>query len=476
MELHDYLKILRKNWILITVCALFGLAAASGVSIATTPKYESTTELYVSVQSATGSATADLVNGTSFARQAVTSYVSVADTARVLEPVIKELGLTLTSQQLAAKVTATSPLNTVLIDITVTDTSPATAAKIADSVGKNLIDVVVNVLEKPVNGGTSQVKIETVQPASTPTKPVSPNVPLNLILGLLVGLAIGVAAAVMRTILDTRIHSTHDIALVTDKPLLGGITFDPDTKRRPLVVHADPRSPRAESFRTLRTNLQFLNIDGAPRGFVVTSAVPGEGKSTTAANLAIALAETGAKVALVDGDLRLPRVEEYMGIEGAVGLTDVLIGRVELADALQKWGRGMLFVLPSGRIPPNPSELLGSNNMSKLLDTLSAEFAYVIIDAPPLLMVTDAAVLSKLSGGAIIVAAAGRTKRAEISGAVRALEHSGSRLLGVVVTMLPTKGPDAYGYGYGTYGYGDTSSPQSPQQPATAHLRTGRKR
>lgn len=474
MELHDYLRILQKNWILIAVCALVGLAAASGGSIASTPKYESTTELYVSVQSATSSATADLVQGTSFAHQAVTSYVSVAGTARVLDPVIKELQLHLTPQQLAGRITVTSPLNTVLIDITVTDADPAKAATIANAVGQNLTDVVVNVLEKPADGGASQVKIETVQPASIPTKPVSPNVPLNLILGLLVGLAIGVAAAVVRTILDTRIHSAHDVELVTDKPLLGGITFDPDAKRRPLVVHADPRSPRAESFRTLRTNLQFLNIEGAPRAFVITSAVPGEGKSTTAANLAIALAETGAKVALIDGDLRLPRVEEYLGIEGSVGLTDVLIGRVELADALQKWGRGMLFVLPSGPIPPNPSELLGSNNMSNLLGTLSAEFSYVIIDAPPLLLVTDAAVLSKLSGGAIIVAAAGRTKRAEIAGAIRALEHSGSRLLGLVVTMLPTKGPDAYGYG--TYGYGDTHSADKPGETAAAYRRTGRKK
>jgi capsular exopolysaccharide synthesis family protein len=474
VELHDYLRILRKNWILITVCALFGLAAASGGSIATTPKYESTTELYVSVQSATSSGTADLVQGTSFAHQAVTSYVSVADTARVLDQVIKELNLKLSAQQLAAQITATSPLDTVLIDITATDASPAMAAKIANSVGQNLTDVVVNVLEKPADGGASQVKIETVQPASVPAKPVSPNVPLNLILGLLVGLAIGVIAAVLRTILDTRIHSTHDIELVTDKPLLGGISFDPDTRRRPLVVHADPRSPRAESFRTLRTNLQFLNIEGAPRAFVITSAVPGEGKSTTAANLAIALAETGAKVALIDGDLRLPRIEEYLGIEGAVGLTDVLIGKVELADALQKWGRGLLFVLPSGRIPPNPSELLGSGNMSKLLSTLSAEFNYVIIDAPPLLLVTDAAVLSKLSGGAIVVSAAGRTKRAELAGAIRALEHSGSRLLGVVVTMLPTKGPDAYGYG--TYAYGDTRGFDAPGEPVSSSRRTGRKR
>ena len=455
MELRDYLRILHKNWILIVACTLLGVAAASGFSIASTPKYVSSTELYVSVRSGTDSTTSEAAQGTTFARQAVTSYVSVVNSARVLEPVIAELGLDTTVQQLASRVTASSPLNTVLIEITVTDDDPARAAAIANSVGTNFSDIVVNVLEKPEGeDAVSLVKIETVQPAVAATKPASPNVPLNIDLGFLVGLAIGIGVAVLRTVLDTRIHSSHDIELVTDKPMLGGISFDPDAKRRPLVVHADPRSPRAESFRTLRTNLQFVNIDGGPPSFVITSSVPGEGKSTTAANIAISLAETGAKVALIDGDLRLPRVAEYMGIEGAVGLTDVLIGRAELTDVMQKWGRGQLFVLPSGRIPPNPSELLGSGNMARLLETLTSKFDYVIIDAPPLLLVTDAALLSKLAGGAILVAASGRTKRAEMSGAVRALEHVGSRLLGVVITMLPTKGPDAYGYG--TYTYGDT--------------------
>ena len=222
--------------------------------------------------------------------------------------------------------------------------------------------------------------------------------------------------------------------------------------KRPLIVHADPRNPRAESFRSLRTNLQFVNIEGGPRSFVVSSAGPGEGKSTTTANLAISLAETGASVALIDGDLRLPKVAEYLAIEGGVGLTDVLIGRAELVDVLQKWGSGRLYVLPSGRIPPNPSELLGSAAMATLLSTLTAQFDYVLIDAPPLLLVTDAAVVSKLAGGAILVAASGATKKQELAGAVRALESIGSRLLGIVVTMLPTKGPDSYGYGTYTYG------------------------
>lgn len=452
MELRDYVRILHKNWVLIVACLLLGVAAAAAYSIVVTPKYVATTELYVSVRSGDSAVTGDLVQGTNFARQAVTSYVDVVDSAIVLDRVIDELQLDLSSADLAEQVEANSPLNTVLVHIAVTNSDPVLAAEIANATGRNFADVVVNDLEKPDGEVASLVKIETIQPAVVPAAASSPNVPLNLALGALVGLAIGIGIAVLRSVLDTRIHSLHDIEQVTDKPLLGGIALDPDAGSRPLIVHADPRNPRAESFRSLRTNLQFVNVEGGPRSFVISSAGSGEGKSTTTANLAISLAETGAKVALIDGDLRLPKVAEYLGIEGGVGLTDVLIGRAELVDVLQKWGRGHLYVLPSGRIPPNPSELLGSAAMANVLNALTAQFDYVLIDAPPLLLVTDAAVVSKLAGGAILVAASGGTKKQELAGAVRALEAIGSRLLGIVVTMLPTKGPDSYGYGTYTYG------------------------
>jgi succinoglycan biosynthesis transport protein ExoP len=453
VELRDYVRIFHKSWILILACTLLGIATASAFSIATTPKYVASTQLYVSVQSAAGAGSGELVQGTSFARQAVTSYVDLVNKAIVLDDVIENLSLDLTAAQLAPMVAASSPLNTSLVDISVTNSDPVLAAKIANSIGENFSRIVVNDLEKP-NGAdaVSPVKIATTQPALVPGKPASPNVPLNIALGLLVGLAIGIGVAVLRSILDTRIHSLHDIELVTDAPMLGGITFDPEASKRPLVVHADPKNPRAESFRSLRTNLQFVNVEGGPRSFVVTSSIPGEGKSTTTANLAIALAETGARVALIDGDLRLPRVAEYMGIEGGVGLTDVLIGRAELADVLQKWGKGKLYVLPSGRVPPNPSELLGSAAMARLLASLTEQFDVVLIDAAPLLLVTDAAVLSKLCGGALLVVASGRTKRNELAAAVKALERVGSQLVGVVITMLPTKGPDSYGYGQYSYG------------------------
>lgn len=474
MELRDYLRILHRNWVIMLALTLVGLAAGAGYAYLQAPKYVASTQLYVSVRTE-GAATGDLVQGTTFARQMVTSYVDVITTALVLEPVIDELNLETTVPALASRVAATTPLNTVMIDLTVTDTDPKLAAAIANQTAASFADAVQDTLEKPsTEGGTSPVTVTVTSPATEPTRPSSPNVPLLIMLGGLLGLAAGVGFAMLRTVLDVRIHTLHDIEQLTDKPMLGGIAYDPEATKRPLIVHADPRSPRAESFRTLRTNLQFLNA-GAGRTFVISSAGPGDGKSTTTANLAIALAETGARVALIDGDLRLPRVADYMGLEGGVGLTNVLIGRVDIADALQKWGTNDLYVLPSGPVPPNPSELLGSAAMDRVLGSLVDYFDYILIDAPPLLLVTDAAVIGKKASGVILAAASGKTKKQELSGAIRTLETAGVELLGIVVTMLPTKGPDSYGYGAYTYGSTHTLDQAQPEL-STAQTKPRRRR
>ncbi|WP_248705005.1 polysaccharide biosynthesis tyrosine autokinase [Curtobacterium sp. MWU13-2055] len=452
MELRDYIRIVRKGWILIVAVTLVGVAIGALASLLATPKYEASTQLFVSVQSSDSTTTNDLVQGSSAAQQKVKSYVDVVTSSSVLKPVIASLGLDVTPAELADQITAESPTNTVLMNITVQDTTSKQAAAIANEVGLSFTEIVVNKLESPSDGGPSLVKIETIEPAIPPTGPSSPRTTLNIALGLFVGLALGVGIAVLRSTLDTRIHGTHDVESLTTAPVLGGIGFNPEAKERPLIVSTDPRSPRAEAFRSLRTNLQFVNLDSEQRCFVMTSSLPGEGKTTTTANLAIALSETGASVVVVDGDLRLPRLADTMGLEGVVGLTDVLIGRADLEDVLQPWGRGSLYVLPAGRIPPNPSELLGSRAMVTVIESLSKSFDYVLIDAPPLLPVTDAAVISKYTGGAIVVAAAGRTRKNEFTGAVRNLENIGSTMLGVVLTMTPNKGPDAYGYGnYGAY-------------------------
>ncbi|WP_336661908.1 polysaccharide biosynthesis tyrosine autokinase [Leucobacter sp. USHLN154] len=471
MELRDYVRILHKNWILIVAIALLGLCGGAVASILTTPQYEASTQLYVSVRNET-QASGDLVQGSNFARQSVQSYVNIVGTESVLGPVVEELGLTETSASLAKRVAASTPLNTSLVDVTVTDDDPVQAAEIANAVGASFSNLVQDQLEVIESAdAVSPVKMTMVQPATVPEAPVSPRVPMNLALGALVGLALGVGISVLRTVLDTRIHSLHDIEQLTDAPMLGGIAYDEDASSRPLIVHADPRNPRAESFRKLRTNLQFLAVsadsDVRGRSFVVSSAGPGEGKSTTTANLAIALTESGARVALIDADLRLPKIADYMGLEGGAGLSDVLIGRAQPTDVLQRWGSSQLFVLPAGRIPPNPSELLGSKAMTNLLDLLHTHFDYVLIDSPPLLLVTDAAVVAKHTNGVILVASSGATRKPEFEMAVKTLEAAGGQLRGFIVTMLPTKGPDSYGYGYGYgsyYGAGTAAVPDDVEQ------------
>ncbi|MFP7365036.1 polysaccharide biosynthesis tyrosine autokinase [Corynebacterium callunae] len=454
MELREYVSILMKNWVLIVIAATLGVAAGAGFSLMSTPEYQSRTQIYVSVRSGAGT-TSDMVQGATFSRQIVNSYVDVIDTGVVLDPVVEKLGLNMSSSELASHVTAESPTDTALINITATSPSAEQSAEIANAVGESFKNVIQNNLEPNVQNGMSPVNLTTTQTALIPSSAVSPNVMLNLILGLLIGLTVGICIAVLRSVLDTRIHSLHDVEAITDTPLIGGIIDDSDVEKQPLTMKSKPYSPMAESYRTLRTNLQFLNVDQDSSVFIISSANPGEGKSTTSVNLALALAEAGSRVALVEADLRLPRVSKYLGVEGNAGLTDILIGKAELNDVLQRWGRTKLHFLPSGRIPPNPSELLGSDAMKQVIAELDEGFDYVIIDAPPALAVTDAAVIARSNFGILLAVASGSTKKLELEAALATLDHAGAEVLGVIVTMLPPKA--AAGYGYGSYGYSEES-------------------
>ncbi|QAV70457.1 polysaccharide biosynthesis tyrosine autokinase [Salinibacterium sp. UTAS2018] len=455
MELRDYIRILRKSWLLIVVLMLVGVASSATFSILQTPKYSASSKVFVSTASDGGSVS-DLQQGNSFTVQRVKTYSQLAITPIVLQPVIDSLNLDTEVDALAANVSVSAVLDSAVLEVSVVDADPANAAEIANGIAESLTTVVQLIETPETEGAVSPVKLTTVQIAEAPSAPVSPRVPLNIALGFLVGLALGVGIAVLREVLDTRVRNERDLELISDAPIIGGIAYDPKAAERPLIVQSDPRSPRAESFRTLRTNLSFIDFGERDRAFVITSSVASEGKSTTAANLAISLSDSGVRVLLVDADLRRPKVGEYMGLEGAVGLTDVLIGKADLKDVMQPWGRNKLFVLPAGRIPPNPSELLGSIAMAKLIEVFNREFDYVIFDAPPLLPVTDAAILAKRVGGAILVIAAGKTHKGQVQGAVAALANVDAPISGLVLTMLPTKGPDAYGYGhYGhSYGYG----------------------
>lgn len=444
MELRDYLRLLRRNWIFIVALTLLAIAAAAVYSITRTPQYEGNAKVFVSTQSA--ATVADLTQGSTYTQQVVKSYADVATTPIVLDRVIEELGLVTTAEQLAAQVVATAPLDTVVLDISATDPDPQLAADIANSVSTSLGVAVEEDLTPSTADDDSPVKITRIQSAQVAEAPVSPNVPMNLVLGALVGMAMALAVSILRETLNTRIRGRRDVELVTSRPILGAITFDPAARRRPLLDQGEPSTPRAEMFRSLRTSLQFLDYGRGSRSMVVTSSVEAEGRTTTAANLAITVADTGSRVVLVDSDLRQPKVAGYFGLEPGVGLSDVLAKRIRLEDALQVWGAGRLAILPAGAPVSNPTELLQSRQMVELLAKLSELFDTVIIDAPPLLPVSDAAILARRASGAIVVCAAGQVDRPELEGALEILDQVEARVIGLVLTMLPTRGPDASGY------------------------------
>lgn len=443
---------LRRSWILVAAISLIGLLFGAVASFAVKPTYVADTQLFVAIQNS-GSAQ-ELQLGNTFTQARVQSYVKTVSTPIVLQPAIDTLGLDVSADALSQRVTVTTDVNTVIIKIAVADSSPVQAAAIAQAVANSLINAVEE-LEKPKAGGSSPVSLSIIAPAEAPNSPSAPNTKLNLVIGLIVGFGFGCGIAVLRGAFDTRIRGEADLRKFTDVPLLGGVAFDPKATKEPLLTQSGSQSPRAESFRALRTNLSFANVSIQAKSVVVTSSLPGEGKSTTATNLAIALAQAGQSVCLVDADLRRPMVNEYLGLDRSAGLTTALVGAVPLDDLLQHWGEDELCVLTSGVIPPNPSELLGSLEMQRIIRELEESFDTVVIDAPPLLPVTDAAVLSQHVGGVVIVVGAQTIRQPLLQKSLQTLELVDANILGIVLNRLPMKGPDAYSYGYYSYGAGD---------------------
>jgi capsular exopolysaccharide synthesis family protein len=273
----------------------------------------------------------------------------------------------------------------------------------------------------------------------------------NLAVGILIGLALGVGITLLIEVLDTRLRGRAAIEKLTDTSILGAFHTEPADTAQLILGSTESYSRRAESFRQLRTHLQFASIDGGLRSVMVTSSVPGEGKSTTSANLALVLAEAGNCVLLVDADLRRPRQHEMFGLEDAVGLTTVLTGRISLGDAAQVVdGAGRLAVLTSGELPPNPSELLGSAAMERALSEMERAYDVVIIDTPPLINVSDPTALSTLASGVLLVASAdGRLHRDQLRQSLENLSFVQAKLLGVVLNRIEVaRGEQSSSYAY----------------------------
>lgn len=449
MDLLTYTKILRRRWRIPVAVALLFVCLAGLSSLMTTRTYQSTAEFFVSTSDSSGT---NLASGGTFTQQRVKSYVQLLETPRVLEPAIKAGQLDLTPAQLASKVTGTVPPDSVLIDVTVKDGSAHRAQQIAAAIAETFPKVVAE-LETLAANQESPVKLTVVKEASLPTAPVSPRPTRTIVLGLLLGTLVGLGLAVLRDLLDKRVRTKEDVEGLSDATVLGGIPFDTDAPKHPLISQSDPHSGRAEAFRSVRTNLQFVDAANHPRVILLTSSIAGEGKTTTAANLALVLAQSGASVCAVEGDLRRPRLLNYLGMTGAIGLTDVLIDRFDLDDVLQPYGTTTLHVLGAGASPPNPSELLGSARMREVVSRLRERFDYVLIDGAPLLPVADSTVLAALVDGTILVVGCGVVDSDQFQSAMSNVETVQGDVIGVVLNRVPRRS----GSGYYDYRYEPTS-------------------
>ena len=377
MELGDYLRVLRRRWLLIIGTTAVLVAVAAAYTFTATPQYASESKVVVTAASSKGASASDSAYTTSLAAsQRVPTYASLVADGKLTARVVAALGLQMKPSTLADKLDAQVAPDTSIITLTVTDDSATFARRVCDEVTTQLL-ALIKEIETPQGQTTALFKGTVVSEPTASDTPVSPKPARNLAVGIVLGLLLGVAIAIARELLDTTLKSSDDVEEIVDAPVLGGISADPQTPKQPLVSTLSSHAPRVEAFRVLRTNLQFVDIDSASKIFVVTSSMPGEGKSTTAVNVAITMAQSGQRVLLLDGDLRRPQVANLLDLDNVVGVTTVLLGRIPLADAVQVHPATGLSVLASGAIPPNPAELLQSRSMSELLGLLRADYDVV---------------------------------------------------------------------------------------------------
>ncbi len=493
MELKQYWNLVLKNLSIVLVLSFLGATLGFFVALGTPKLYKAESQIFISTPTPSIDIGA-LQQGSSFAQQRVISYSRVVSGPATLVPVIETLGLKMSSSELAGKITASAPLGTVLINITVKDVSGIRAAAIANAVAVQFGET-IQTLELPQFGDSAGVKATMVRSAEVPGGPSTPNTKLSILTGLFFGFIIACMIGVVRQIFDSSVKNANHLS---GRPLLSTIFFDPEAEENPLLTDIGNYSVRAESFRHLRTALKFPTDQNNCEVIAVTSAFPGEGKTTTSINLAIAYAQIGLKVALVEADLRRPSFKKYFTSDSnhSMGLIEVL-NLIESGKTPKSYER--LFQIfgsdddcfewiGSGTIPNNPAEKLESAAMDTFFAGLKREYDIVIVDTPPALPVTDAAVLSAKVDSVIVVARAGVTKQSHVAGVFDILDNLRAKTLGVVLNMVPqhARGEEygyaynryepksKYGYNYG-YGYG-TTEPYGPlvlqsDLPATGQIR-----
>ncbi|KRF35038.1 polysaccharide biosynthesis tyrosine autokinase [Nocardioides sp. Soil805] len=437
MDLADYLRVLRDHWIAITATTIACAVAAFVYSSVQPQVYVATTSGFVT-SGPGGDPNLDNINDV-LGKSRAASYVGLAKDRETASLVIEDLDLDTTPEALVGNIDAAQTPETVLVNVSARASTPDGAKELADAWISALAERVSDVESGGDNDG---LRLEVSDSALLPSSPVSPNVARTVLLGALLGAILGIAYAFVRTLLDRRlrslerVESTSGVAVVGSLPELDGASGLFVTAQG-----ADLSAQAAEEVRRMRTNLSYMDAEGQPRSVVVTSANHGDGKTTVALNLAAAIALTGQRVTVIDADLRGSGddLAHSRGLDDGDGLTEVLTDRARLDTVLRKDPDiAGLSVLTAGHRPSNPSEILGSDAMRSLIAELSGR-GMVIIDAPPLLPVTDAAIVAHLTDGALVVVSAGGTRDDELKTAIEHLHAVRARPLGIVLNQIPRR-------------------------------------
>ncbi|MFC0674366.1 polysaccharide biosynthesis tyrosine autokinase, partial [Brachybacterium hainanense] len=457
MTIEDFLRMLLRNALLIIVVAVIGAAAGIGLSFTQPRVYTASALGYVSASAqidAEGNPITQASGNMEFQYAKAQSYLPLFNTRAVGQRVVDQLGLSQSADAVAGSLQTTLDPNAPIITVTASAGSPQEASDIANAAVEATAEEALSLETGGNSDAAVTVKLVPYQNALVPGAPVSPDRKVYLAAGLAAGVLLALVIAWIRDRNDSRVRTLKDLAAVTDAPLLGTLPEDKDLSRNKDGRLGEPTGFAArEAIRKLRTNLRYVDVDNPPRSIVVTSSAPGEGKSTVSANLARVMARAGQPTLLIDADLRRPMVAKEFGIDGSVGLAQVLAGAVTLEDAMQALKTRGLSILPAGQVPPNPSELLGSRRMHELIAELSRHY-FVIIDAPPVLAVTDAQLLSRHVDGAIIVAVAGRTRVIGLGRAIDAIRGVDGKLYGIVFNRTSNSRLNRIAYGDAEYGYG----------------------
>lgn len=459
VTLMDMLRIIRKHLIAAILSFVVVFAAVCAYTLLVPPKYSATAQVFATYSdSAANSGDISTVNNaSSYISNQIKSYPTLATTESVLQPVIDDLGLNTTVEDLAKELTVTNPTDTAFVNITAETDDAQQATSIANSVAKSLSSVVENSLYAADQ--KSPVKLSLVQQAQEPTSPSSPKVALNMAIGIVAGLIVGVFVALIKDLLSTKVQESRDLQEVIDAPIMGRIPEDEALKQPVPVVVSAPSSSIAEEYRRVRTNLSFTTpAEGTNARLIVISSVsPNEGKTTMSVNIAAALAENGASVLLIDADLRHPSVANKLSLEGNAGLAHVLSGQASVKDVVQRYWKPNLHIMPAGPKPPNASALLNSVLMKELLKQALAQYDYVLIDTSPMIVANDAAVFGTMGNGIVLVSGRDVTDKRELRDIAAQLNTLEVAVTGFVFNFAKeTKKTSNYGNYY--YDDDDTTS------------------